>query len=206
MALLKTTPLPDSKDEKHHEIYCHYSHLTRYFEMPSPLHYFEHLNRSYANKQSNNTTESSEASQTERTGFIITGASLVVFIALMPCIIAIIAKLRCASTRRGERVEDGTKLLKRLQSEAHTRLFSSVAAISAPPTTPTPTDTRQANPSPAFEAPVCTVCLDVMDSASQVYCLPCRHIYHRQCLEKWVAGNHQRCPLCRKSVFSLSGR
>lgn len=43
----------------------------------------------------------------------------------------------------------------------------------------------------------CAICLEIMTTRSKR--LPCRHIFHRKCLEQWI---HQKriCPCCRASI------
>ncbi len=43
---------------------------------------------------------------------------------------------------------------------------------------------------------VCSICLQRMDSAKE---LPCKHLFHSQCLEIWFA-NQELCPICRLNV------
>lgn len=49
----------------------------------------------------------------------------------------------------------------------------------------------------ADTAPICTICLDDLNSApSQT--LPCYHVYHHSCIENYARVNPQAtCPICR---------
>ena len=38
----------------------------------------------------------------------------------------------------------------------------------------------------------CSICLDVMET--DVLVLECNHIFHKNCLKKWI------CPICRTSI------
>ncbi|GAB4841783.1 hypothetical protein Ancab_022507 [Ancistrocladus abbreviatus] len=42
----------------------------------------------------------------------------------------------------------------------------------------------------------CAICLEEMMGGSEVIRMPCMHIYHRECIVKWMEKNHV-CPLCR---------
>lgn len=46
----------------------------------------------------------------------------------------------------------------------------------------------------------CVVCFTEL--ASNLRRLPCNHIYHRDCLAKWLAL-HSTCPTCRKPVLTV---
>ncbi len=56
-----------------------------------------------------------------------------------------------------------------------------------------------------FELPkktkdLCNVCLDKFNVEQEVYVLPCGHMYHMDCLDKWL-DNKTTCPSCRYSVY-----
>ncbi|XP_016178620.1 E3 ubiquitin-protein ligase RING1-like [Arachis ipaensis] len=45
----------------------------------------------------------------------------------------------------------------------------------------------------------CSICLtefDYGDDAEQVSSMPCKHVYHQECLIQWLKTSHL-CPLCR---------
>jgi hypothetical protein len=46
---------------------------------------------------------------------------------------------------------------------------------------------------------ICLVCLGIYNGAGHWVYGPasCLHIYHKDCLEKWVAMGHPDCPVCR---------
>jgi len=49
---------------------------------------------------------------------------------------------------------------------------------------------------------VCTICLEDYDCGESVCLFPeCRHVFHRECLVKWVKGN-PKCPNCRRHLLS----
>ncbi|KAH0681685.1 hypothetical protein KY285_021937 [Solanum tuberosum] len=43
---------------------------------------------------------------------------------------------------------------------------------------------------------VCLVCLDEIGEETQVLRLPCSHMFHGDCITKWLENSHY-CPLCR---------
>jgi len=45
----------------------------------------------------------------------------------------------------------------------------------------------------------CSICLDEFVSDSQLYTIPCKHLFHKACLEGWVAENY-KCPVCRGEI------
>ena len=45
----------------------------------------------------------------------------------------------------------------------------------------------------------CSICLDEFDPESQLYTIPCKHLFHKACLEDWVAENY-KCPVCRGEI------
>ena len=46
---------------------------------------------------------------------------------------------------------------------------------------------------------VCSICLD--DISSDGLKLSCGHIYHKECIKKWLMKSSLDCPYCRKSVL-----
>jgi hypothetical protein len=50
---------------------------------------------------------------------------------------------------------------------------------------------------------VCTVCLDPFRLNDTISMLPaCEHIFHKDCVSKWLLERHRTCPLCNAEVFS----
>ncbi|KAE8149580.1 hypothetical protein BDV25DRAFT_172767 [Aspergillus avenaceus] len=47
----------------------------------------------------------------------------------------------------------------------------------------------------------CSICLDTVHRKDPIHALKCRHVFHRQCLEKWYLGDHNHCPVCHKAFF-----
>lgn len=45
---------------------------------------------------------------------------------------------------------------------------------------------------------VCTVCF--AEIATSALLLPCKHIFHKECLRQWIIKNsNHHCPKCKKS-------
>lgn len=42
----------------------------------------------------------------------------------------------------------------------------------------------------------CTICLDEFSKRYKVTCMPCSHIFHGNCITKWLKTSHY-CPVCR---------
>ena len=42
----------------------------------------------------------------------------------------------------------------------------------------------------------CSICLEEFCNGSEVMRMPCSHIYHKDCIVKWLETSHL-CPLCR---------
>ncbi|KAL5776467.1 hypothetical protein ACOSP7_009393 [Xanthoceras sorbifolium] len=51
------------------------------------------------------------------------------------------------------------------------------------------------------EAIDCAVCLcDTQEEEEEIRELKCGHLFHRVCLDMWLANKHATCPLCRGPV------
>ncbi|WJX57573.1 RING-type E3 ubiquitin transferase [Trifolium repens] len=46
----------------------------------------------------------------------------------------------------------------------------------------------------------CSVCLCKIEEGDEIRVLRCNHIYHTECLDKWIAFKNNTCPLCRDSL------
>lgn len=46
---------------------------------------------------------------------------------------------------------------------------------------------------------VCTICTDNYDAEKAVAAMPCGHVFHDECLAKWLS-NARNCPSCRKTL------
>ncbi|KAH8887181.1 hypothetical protein GQ53DRAFT_768638 [Thozetella sp. PMI_491] len=53
---------------------------------------------------------------------------------------------------------------------------------------------------------VCAICLETLENADMIRCLPCGHVYHSNCIKDWYTRCHDNCPLCHMSyVHPKSG-
>lgn len=68
------------------------------------------------------------------------------------------------------------------------------AASSRPLAPPTPN---------LIELPTCPVCLERMDETTGLLTIPCQHVFHCTCLQKWSGGG---CPVCRYTHDDFSSR
>ncbi|CAN0840782.1 Brassinosteroid-responsive RING protein 1 [Linum grandiflorum] len=49
---------------------------------------------------------------------------------------------------------------------------------------------------------VCTVCMEGISGEEKIRELcNCRHVFHRECLDRWVDEGRLSCPLCRSNLF-----
>ena len=46
----------------------------------------------------------------------------------------------------------------------------------------------------------CAVCLCKIGEREEIRVLRCDHVFHRECLDRWISFNNITCPLCRQSV------
>ncbi|KAK7275123.1 hypothetical protein RIF29_16230 [Crotalaria pallida] len=47
----------------------------------------------------------------------------------------------------------------------------------------------------------CAVCLCKIGEGDEIRVLRCDHLFHKECLDKWVVGfKNANCPLCREAV------
>ena len=72
--------------------------------------------------------------------------------------------------------------------------FSPATASSRPLAPPTPS---------LVELPTCPVCLERMDETTGLLTIPCQHVFHCTCLQKWSGGG---CPVCRYTHDDFSSR
>jgi hypothetical protein len=53
-----------------------------------------------------------------------------------------------------------------------------------------------------FSQPTCAICLDdFVSSDTIVRELPCRHIFHPECIDSFLRQNSSLCPMCKKTVL-----
>jgi hypothetical protein len=43
----------------------------------------------------------------------------------------------------------------------------------------------------------CLVCLDEFVLKQAIRILKCRHVFHRECVDRWLCESHNSCPVCR---------
>lgn len=56
--------------------------------------------------------------------------------------------------------------------------------------------------STSWSQPTCPICLDDFESnETQVRELPCRHIFHPDCIDTFLLRNSSLCPMCKQSVL-----
>jgi hypothetical protein len=57
-------------------------------------------------------------------------------------------------------------------------------------------------PTPTLNQPTCPICLDDFEAnETQVRELPCRHIFHLDCIDTFLLRNSSLCPMCKQSVL-----
>ncbi|KAF2662365.1 hypothetical protein K491DRAFT_700193 [Lophiostoma macrostomum CBS 122681] len=84
-----------------------------------------------------------------------------------------------------------------IEAETGVKTLPLTRRSSAPIATAPPTDT-----SPAFSQPTCPICLEDFESnETQVRELPCRHIFHPDCIDTFLISNSSLCPMCKESVL-----
>ena len=54
------------------------------------------------------------------------------------------------------------------------------------------------------EEPQCSICLCEYENGDKLVSLPCKHIFHDDCITSWT-DNNQRCPLCNYDLESVAG-
>ena len=46
---------------------------------------------------------------------------------------------------------------------------------------------------------ICTICISDYSKGDMVHELPCKHVFHAQCIEEWIKYKPE-CPLCKNAV------
>eukprot|EP00667_Euglena_gracilis_P019351 EG_transcript_20714 len=49
----------------------------------------------------------------------------------------------------------------------------------------------------------CTICLSEYQKGEEARTLPCWHLYHRECIDRWLK-EHRTCPICKADVTELA--
>ncbi|PAV85086.1 hypothetical protein WR25_04507 isoform D [Diploscapter pachys] len=50
----------------------------------------------------------------------------------------------------------------------------------------------------------CAVCIDPYQTHDVVRTLPCRHVYHKSCIDPWLL-EHRTCPMCKADILKYFG-
>ncbi|KAJ2666206.1 hypothetical protein IW148_001135 [Coemansia sp. RSA 1199] len=53
------------------------------------------------------------------------------------------------------------------------------------------------------DSPVCAICLDSFVEQSLVRSLACAHVFHSECIDKWLLKRSCRCPLCNADTRGI---
>ncbi|KAF2268252.1 hypothetical protein CC78DRAFT_18566 [Lojkania enalia] len=53
---------------------------------------------------------------------------------------------------------------------------------------------------PVSMHPLCVICLDEIEDASQIRGLGCLHVFHQACLDDWFGRYNEYCPLCHRPI------
>ena len=96
-------------------------------------------------------------------------------------------------------IHEAVMILLHSIGEASTLMSPWEAMISA--STATTSSSTPAQPSVQQQALVeeeCPICLEQITQANR-YITPCRHIFHKTCIDAWKTKNHT-CPLCRGQI------
>ncbi|KAF7527157.1 hypothetical protein G7054_g10567 [Neopestalotiopsis clavispora] len=95
--------------------------------------------------------------------------------------------------------------VKSVTFETPTRPNQSFPDLSHDPFTPSNTSSAfKPLPPPTpdlIELPTCPVCLERMDDTTGLLTIPCQHVFHCSCLQKWRGSG---CPVCRHTNPSLA--
>ena len=46
----------------------------------------------------------------------------------------------------------------------------------------------------------CSICLTAIKLPTSITETPCKHVFHKECLDKWITHSKNTCPLCRKTI------
>ena len=47
----------------------------------------------------------------------------------------------------------------------------------------------------------CPICLNEYEEGVKIRLLPCEHVYHIDCIDKWLLRNNRFCPVCKRRVL-----
>lgn len=87
-------------------------------------------------------------------------------------------------------------------------VMGSTGPSHAPPMSPTSdtytatTSTTLAHKGQLYSQPTCAICLDDYTPGKTIVReLPCRHIFHPECIDSFLRENSSLCPLCKKTTL-----
>jgi Ring finger domain len=67
-----------------------------------------------------------------------------------------------------------------------------------------PEDADKDSSESSDDEPHCSICLGEYEDGEKLVMLPCKHIYHDDCISSWCQ-NHTRCPLCNIDLENATG-
>ncbi|KAI9739218.1 MAG: hypothetical protein M1834_007431 [Cirrosporium novae-zelandiae] len=56
----------------------------------------------------------------------------------------------------------------------------------------------------ALETESCLFCFEAPNPSTQYRLLPCHHIFHLECVDRWLTDRDASCPLCRARFYHLA--
>lgn len=48
----------------------------------------------------------------------------------------------------------------------------------------------------------CSICFEKIEAGEKIYNIPCKHIFHKECMTKWIDRRKKSCPMCRRCIFA----
>jgi len=49
---------------------------------------------------------------------------------------------------------------------------------------------------------VCPICIDQFKEGEYHRLLPCKHSFHKKCIDRWFKRDHSDCPMCRTKIIN----
>ncbi|KAJ2805901.1 hypothetical protein H4R21_001088 [Coemansia helicoidea] len=65
------------------------------------------------------------------------------------------------------------------------------------------TDASSEKAEAAIDTPTCAICLDDFQQACLVRALACSHVFHADCVDRWLLKRSCRCPLCNSDTRGI---